>query len=193
MKNQLLIFFFLLSSVFAMGQSIGAHIGAGGGFLGLHKNGGYILPLLPNVGVDYLHKRSKKTALKFGFSITGQLFYSEYINEFDPDLSYVDWNNYGIVTASYYYFPVKYIYTGIGLNAKVKYRSATYQPSYSSETITDHDTRRPFIAEAMLETGLQANIWRFTLRLGSFMEIPLNNREYINLGLNTGIFYNFGD
>ena len=193
MKNQVFIFLFMLFSVFSIGQqSIGTQYSTSISFLGGDRYNGRVLPSLHTLEVNYQRQNSKKTALKLGLGITGQLFYSDYVNSFNEDLSYSDWNRYGKITGLYCYFPTKYIYAEAGLNTKIKLDSWTSPTfGYSWSDSIDHNSGRAFLAEAIIGTGLQVNIWRFALHLGSFMEIPLNNREYVNLGIDAGLSFNF--
>ena len=89
--------------------------------------------------------------------------------------------------------PNQWFYFSGGLNGKVKLTSSI---SHSSSGASSYDpiihNRGSSILLALIgNTGIQFTIWKFTYRLGIFTELPIIHRKCVNIGLDTGLLFNF--
>ena len=186
------LFLFISLLGFSQKHSIGLNVNPSASALfkkDINPNAVYtIIPSNPSIEINYIFQRTEKTALMIGGGLGFQSIYSHFIDEWYPEARYLDIHTFINIPVEYRYMPKKWFYLGAGLNNKIEINSRT-SASYGY-TLEDYKNR-PYILEATGSTGVQLDFWKLTYRFGLYTEVPLIHREYVNLGLETGLYYSF--
>ena len=117
---------------------------------------------------------------------------SQFIEDFYPEIQYIDYHVCLKIPIQYRRNLNDWLYIGTGTNARITVASKTrgsgdtvslvMKPAYESHNLQ---------LEAVGTAGVKFDFWKFSYHLGLFTEIPMIHREYINVGLDTGLFFNF--
>lgn len=189
MKNVIVLFFLFISvGSFGQNRSIGINLSTGYSEMGKNMFGYEERQSNVKFGIDYSQRFARMSSFRLRAIVTGQAYNSSLLIEGLENVKATDWINYIEVSPQYHFLPLKWLYLYGGLNAGIKVNSHTYSESLGG---VEHSAGRPFQLEVESGAGVQFNFWKLTYRLGTFVELPIIHREYINLGLETGLMYNF--
>lgn len=190
-----LMFLSFLSSNYAQ-HSVGVKASRSIGFLS-SKNvqeeviSPVIYYIVPNYEVNYIFEKDNKTSFLAGLGVGTSPYPSQFIEDFYPEIQYLDYHVCLKIPIQYRRNLKDWFYVGIGTNTRITLASKTTSNSSVSYLIKPAYESHRFQLEVVGTTGVQFDFWNFSYHLGIFGEAPIIHREYINLGLDTGLFFNF--
>jgi hypothetical protein len=147
-----------------------------------------------HLGLNLEYSRNFKNKQHFwvsGIGVNLSILKSQLTEEeFGQDLGdniLVDNSFYVSIPIHYVYQPFSWIYLRSGFNNQFVVKNATV---YTSEEWTEWlpDYRR-YIFETHAALGFSLPIWRMKITLETYMSYPIFTNEYLQLGLNLGIYY----
>ena len=185
MKPLIFVLLFFCITTFSYSQhSLG--IRAGMGINDQENPREHIIFLVPSLELRYTFQKSEKVSYVTGLGLSYQYFLSPFVDMNDPSVGFRDSYLQLRIPVQYRYFFKNWWYVGGGLNNIIAINSGEYEPLYDGKY-----PNRSFLLEAVGATGVQLKIWKISWQLGLFAELPINNREYFNLGVETGLYYRF--
>lgn len=107
------------------------------------------------------------------------------------DVRAADIGFYASIPTHYIYQPFSWLYLRSGFNNKFVFRNVTQTSgdgnmTYWRQWLPDY---RRYILETHAALGFSLPIWRMKITLETYMSYPIFTNEYLQLGLNLGIYY----
>lgn len=193
MSNWITFLFICLSiPTFAQQRSLGVSFSTAVGFINLAEtNTRKAFPLVPDVELSYIRYETKKISWKTGLGLSLHTFHNQYENVVD-ETQYMDKVMHLTIPYHLNYHPKPWIYVGGGINTNLKIQAVTYA-SYPNNiygpSMENRQPGRDVLIEGLINGGLEFNVKNIKGRIGAFYEMPINNREYFNIGSELSLLY----
>ena len=195
MRKIILTTFFLCTVIFVFGQErhLGLSLSMAKGFLENNENS--ILKVKPTVSeieLSYVRYETEKISWRTGIGVAFHTFYSDYHNEVAAP-QHLDQIIHLKIPYHLNYHLTKWFYVGGGINTNFKLQNTTF-PLYYDYQIGPrveeiNSAGRGFLVEGVINTGFEYELENTKIRLGGFYEMPLNSKEYFNVGAEASVLF----